>query len=330
MKKVALIINNDESDYNQIYQHVDVRFSFLKRAKNAKNVFIELFPKVLCRDYLSDCVSASILGEENISGIYGFELEESIDTSELLMSVSVVSKIHFLQGLSVIRNLEREFKDLKTPVTFYKTEFNNNYVIVADKAWLKSSITISVFTHIIRCINHVTPRFKKFENLFKYIHTNHSTNDSKYIDEMRSVDIRMLLSNIDEILGSHPAVGFDMKFLNTGSFFTTTSYSSVAESFHNYSGVASFAKGVKYIQSHEGGIFSFVGAEWVTNYCKLRGLVTNNELEYNGLKRGDVVIREQRQIVILKIGDNGLYYAEDSGIVTHSFFECFKYELIED
>ena len=326
MKKVKLEESDNISDYSQIYQEVNVKFSFLKRG-DGKNTFRELFPQVLCRDYLSDCVAASILGETIIYGIYGFELNEGIEISELLMSVDVKSKKHFERGLAVIRNLEKEFKNIKKGLKVYKTDIGNRYVIEADKVWLTNSLTISLFTFLIRCINHNTPYFRKFENLFKHIVENEEGNDTSYIKQISNINIRTLLSNIDEVVKDHPAIGYELGELNDGSVFNLKEESNwILECFHNNSGIVGLSNNIKKLSNNK--YESFIGRSWAVNYYKISEEEGGEVPSYMGYNAGDKIKSEDgSDIFILRIENNYLAYYFDKTRL-YSIYNN-EYEIID-
>jgi len=313
MKEVRLINNDDVNDYNQIYQEMNVKYSLLKRVEGESDVFRELFPKVICRDYMTDCVAAAMLDESIICGIYGFRLNEKIEMSELLMSVKVIDEKMFKQGIKIIRNLEREFRDLKTPLQVYPViGSNNNWVIVADKAWLKTPLLMSLFSFLIRCINYKHPNCVGYEKLFKHISNNNVGNDTNYIKSLKGINLRTLIRYIDEIVATDPALGFSLGMLEGSMFDVEGDDSPLAEVYHNNGGVIGFVNNVMSIMDGK-GYSSFIGRTWARAYCNIINDSVPLETVGEGFRIGDVVSIKGdydavKKVIVLNINQHYISY----------------------
>lgn len=292
MKKVTLDVLSTYNDYNQLYQSIDTKFSFCKRI--GEDHYEELFTPVLCRDYLSDAVVQSQVGRLPDCEIFGFRLDEEIDTSELILRVVCTNKKAFLKNVKFIKKLEKEYPNLKKPLQVYETSHEDSVVLVGDSLWVKNSLTISLITFLIRICNTSVDNPGTTINTFTkaFISQYSGYDDSEYAHTIiyQLGNFNFFVRNIDEILGDNPLTGIDDKrFLEDKYIFQTENSS---EAFHNNSGVLSFANYLENFRAMsvddwgEGEIKPY-GTKWVLNFLKLKKVKTILE-GVKGIAFGDV------------------------------------------
>ena len=331
MKLTKLYLNEDYTDYNEIYQNMAVKFSFLKKVSDG---YREIFPKVLCRDYLSDVVASSILGNGSVSGIYCFDSSEMIDTDRLRMSVSIINEQAFEKGIRIINNLEREFEGLQYKTMILKTNIDGNYVIIADKLWIKSPLTIAIFTHLIRCINHNTSKaFRKYENMFKDVASSFEGNDITYIRTITesNVDLRLLIKNIDKVLGSAPATGLlDESMITHETFDVDPDEDELLEYLHNNSGIIGLSNNIKYMREY-GTTHHFVGSLWAYNYLQLNEKVDIPcSSHHPAIKLGVTIEVAGKEFVVTGIDSCSLTFVRANGGIEQRNIEHLNYSLVSE
>lgn len=293
MKKVTLGVLSTYNDYNQLYQAIDTKFSFCKRIK--EDHYEELFTPVLCRDYLSDAVVQSQVGRLPDCEVFGFRLDEEIDTSELMLRVVCSDKKAFLKNVKFIKGLEKKYPKLKKPLQVYETSHADSLVLVGDPLWVKNSLTISLLTFLIRICNTKVINPGTTINTFtkEFIKQYSAYDDSHYASEVidQLDNFNFLIRHIDEILGDNPLTGVDdEEFLENRYIFETESSS---ESFHNNSGLLSFAKYVEHFKALADGENDYYGevkpygVKWVMNFLRLKK-VKKAPTEIDGIPFGGI------------------------------------------
>lgn len=227
LKTVILTEITNESPYTQSGQTSDIEFSILNRVN--KNSFRELHYQVKCREYLGDANVAAHLNKDTPI-IYGFRLVgERMPLDESLFSLSVKedSYNNLIANMHIINDLEKEMKILKKDQSklfdtglFNQLTGRKKLVLVGPSDWMKSPLTVSLYSFIIRILTYKQGH-DTIEDFLKK--SNITGSDSSYCTRLKNLNVRFLLKNIDEVLGENPVSGINDDFLyNSEEVFTTS------------------------------------------------------------------------------------------------------------
>lgn len=270
-----LVICNDYDDYSQIDQVSEMTFSFLTKEIDH---YSEMFTAVLCRDYLNDCVSASLRKDGVVPEVYGFELEERICTDKVLLSVVGISEDRVSKVIPVIRSIESLFKGSIIPLEIHATN-TDKFIVIGDKAWLKSQLIFSLLSFTLRVASHTSFNIEDTPNIhsfFKKAEEEVFGEDKNHLELLNKMDVVFFLENIDEIIGHAPMSGQrDEYYPESGEISETTIYN-----LHDNTGCITLANrfcGTYLSMSKDNMlelpstyIFESVGGYWLLNLFKLK------------------------------------------------------------
>ena len=183
------------NNLNEIYQSIDMKFSFVSEIEGDLRQCHEW---VKCRDFLHDAVRTTITGEA--SSIYGFkfDLENNtpIDIEKMAILVAYKdakfwtgTRTQLSRGLKLINQIEKNVGEELS--TINKVEGNaaggykHVWMFVGPRMWITCPQLVSLYTFLIRL---GAQKFKigatlpdTINNIEKYIKTAKSCNDVKYL-----------------------------------------------------------------------------------------------------------------------------------------------------
>lgn len=135
---------------SEIFQSIDVKFSFVK--KETENTFKQIHSVVKCRDFLGDCVWSKKTG--NAVSIYNFNYkykENPFDEKQLQLSMTFPDKKTlnvFTLNFHLLNDKEEKAKVKKSK--YFKTNCPLSIIIVSSKCWQSSIWKISLFTYYLK------------------------------------------------------------------------------------------------------------------------------------------------------------------------------------
>ncbi len=278
MKKLKLKLADNKNPYSQNQQQIDMKYSFISRLEGGG--FEEMFPPVLCRDYLSDCI-VGLHMDKSISKIYGFSLSSRIE-EDCMFSIRMPTNVNldlFLKRLDLLSNLEKEFKGYTEPLEIIATEHKNVFVIRCDKKWQQSPLVFSLLSFSLRMFCYESKgSFKKLSSFFKSLLSQEgliSSADRRYLETLLNVDLSFFMKNLELILGEDVLTGLNdkrikhvLKNLDTEE---SGAYSTVYF-IHNRSGLISMGKTIENLEKGD-SVQHGTGLSWAWNYFCLKNKI---------------------------------------------------------
>lgn len=155
MASIGNIELHSDKSLNEIYQQVAMRFAFcsVKREKGKLSVK-QLHPFVLCRDFLSDALWATV--SRKYVSIYRFEFdgaEKQIDLHEMHMLVRFTKAQAFHNALRILNYYEQRipsWKKTRMVILPKKHKDQSVALFIGSKRWLSSFPILSLFTLLVR------------------------------------------------------------------------------------------------------------------------------------------------------------------------------------
>lgn len=217
MKKVKLDTVKNSPSYTQNGQTSDIRFSMLNRTEDG---FKELHYRVMCREYLGDCV---VFAHRNmdVPTIYGFSLKgKRAALNETIFSLhfdaNTGSRQRVIDNLSMIHKVESSM-DLKKTV-LYDVEGvgileNSALVVVGSEVWMSSPFLLSMYTWMFRLLTYPTTCDNIDDHIVELARLNNSTDASTLknwvIVYKDKITFSQILKNYKKILGKNRLTGLD-------------------------------------------------------------------------------------------------------------------------
>lgn len=162
---------------NEIYQTIDLRFSFLIIDKDGN--YCEQNPPCKCRDYLHDIVNSNLTGKP--FAIYGmvYDVKEfPIDlnvTRYLLRFPSKEKQKYFCDNFNYLLEIEQK---AEIPFSILFEIDDNQIVLTGDKFWISNSLLISLYSYLCRCMCYkdmiLTGKDLEYEKYLRKDHNNYT------------------------------------------------------------------------------------------------------------------------------------------------------------
>lgn len=185
------IIRAPKQEYSEIYQSVDIKYSFVNKVED--NTYKELFAPVKCRDFLGDALYATEQKKEfRIFGFYFDGTQQTVDTEKTRLLISNISP-------EFRANLQKNWRILSEVEDYHNLEATriidcdqDTLLLEASSAWKRTMYLISLYTYLIRVICYEYKDIANWrEELYKWNH-----NESRY---MRDCTIPRFVRFVKEI-----------------------------------------------------------------------------------------------------------------------------------
>lgn len=257
------------SNLNEIYQSVNIKFSFAGINKSKK--IHQCHDWVKCRDYLHDIVRTSLTG--NKSQIYGMTFDKKknpeICLDKILMLVSqnkIKSAYSFRSKLNNALKLINHYENMKG-LELSKIEkvssdtvngFKHVWLLTGPKFWLSAPYLVSLYTFFIRLGDKTVKNRKNknineyFEHVLKIAEKNNfkgdePENDITYLKDMKKVLDKLIISS-------------DKLTLVKKNGFSKFYYAEMSISnFHNNCGILSLCKKTTCFQNLNKNVHKILG-----------------------------------------------------------------------
>lgn len=179
--------------YGEIYQDSDLKFAF---AVEDEKSIRQVHDFVKCRDFFNEAVVASQIGCPS-PVIYGFEYpaeEYPVDLNVTRMILKGSNFSTFIKNLQLLNDYESIHKDddevaLTSIQKIPNTEF---YYLTSHSRWVRSTVMISLFTHIVRCLYQYTHSASNFLEFMKLC-ADKSGNAAHYQGSINKIDMDKLI-----------------------------------------------------------------------------------------------------------------------------------------
>jgi len=256
--------------YSEIYQDSSLKFAFAIYDKNT-DTLQQVHDFVKCRDFLNDALLASKQGVVS-SKIYGFSYDgenSPISNKHPLMILKGDGFDYLINGLRLLNKVEEGIKSrmskvVDIPGTSYK-------LLKFSPVYLRSTVTISLYTHIIRALHQYDS--SGYEDLFSFLKEipkkygkGSVVEYQGYIDSF--LDLELLFVKIRSIF-------------KLNSEFPDASNSTDISQIHDGGGIVSFSKVVEY--GYEDG-YEDEDGEWIEPLYA--GYLQYHADAYNEIKHG--------------------------------------------
>jgi len=201
-KKKEIIWFGKNNNLNEIYQEIDMKFSFVNEIDGKLH---QCHQWVKCRDFLHDAVRTTITGKK--SSIYGFTFDIGenplVDLENMNILVAYkdakfwpLVRAQLSRGLRLINQIEANVGEELSVITKVQANkgsyYNHVWVIKGPKMWMSSPFLVSLYTFLIRlgaqkfkvgkCLEETIKNIDKYKVTAKECHDINYLNDTlKYI-----------------------------------------------------------------------------------------------------------------------------------------------------
>jgi hypothetical protein len=155
---VQLIKFKNPNHLAEIFQAVDVKFAFVKKAAVPEEVFEEVTMPGKCRDFLGDVLYSRV---KNVPvHIWGFQYEYSkapYDDDALQLSLKFPNEEALNNFKNHLEYLNAKEQKAGTSLTkILDTEEKNTLIVIADKVWQSSPWRLSLYTFYIKVASYAS------------------------------------------------------------------------------------------------------------------------------------------------------------------------------
>lgn len=156
MKKPVKLIKIKNSYTSEIFQSLDIKFSFAKKIDS--KTYEQVSNPIKCRDFLGDCLWSNKTG--NAVSIYGFKYNyksNPYDLDKLRLSLTfpnLESMEYFKENFKTLTYTEGMYGI--APSIWKETDCKQTLIIESSKVWQSVRWKLSLFTFFIKCISYKT------------------------------------------------------------------------------------------------------------------------------------------------------------------------------
>ena len=196
-------------NYCEIYQDSDLKFSF---AVEDEKSIRQTHSFIKCRDFLNEALVSSQIGCES-PAIYGFtyptkEYPVDLEATRLILTGADFSNLH--KNLQLLNGYEETIRQEELFEFTNLTEIpGTKYLYLRSSSrWVRSTVMISLFTHIIRCLYQYDIDADNFLDFMSKC-SEKSGNAAKYQAKINKIDLHKLISLADQVFpdGTLPIPG---------------------------------------------------------------------------------------------------------------------------
>lgn len=214
----------------EIYQDISLKFATCYYNGDKEEV-LQTGPWIKCRDYLNEYVVAGKLGTKSPK-IWGYAYDAgaypvNFDETHILVKGPRIT--HLLNQISLLNDVERERGWQETVIK--EIDGTPFYLVVSSGHWLHSTVSISMFTHILRMLYGYN--MEEDDTLWTFCDRN-KTGIGNAATYQRHIDDYI---GFEKYLDALPKVFND----DTLPYEGMAEYV-VTDDIHNYGGIVSFAK----------------------------------------------------------------------------------------
>jgi len=207
----------------EIYQSMRTTQALLRKITDCE--YERITPFVLCRDFLVDAYTFSKAKKD--FQIYGFSFKgatEQPDTTGIYLLLKfdqAATRAAFNQHLPILQELEQN-NHIPLTETHIISETEN--LVVGDKTWLKSCLTLSLYTFLLRAMCYEFAGYgpqQSWDQVFAKL----KTSDARYVASVHPSIWQKLMTDIsflytDHFCGFDPAVDSVSTIHHNSGFFS--------------------------------------------------------------------------------------------------------------
>ena len=230
--------------YCEIYQDSDLKFAF---AVEDDESVTQVHDFIKCRDFFNEALVGSQLKCESPS-IYGFKYPSEktpadTETTRLILKGADFTK--FLKNLDILMMYEKGLSD--TPTRVEKIPETDFYYLTGPSRWMLSTVMISFYTHILRCLYQFDNTDEK--DLIGFLSSvadrkaNSTSNAVVYQNSINKINFDLLIAKAHEVF---PAGTLPFKGMSC-----ITSVGVI----HNNSGIVSWSNAIASKKEHMSGMY---------------------------------------------------------------------------
>lgn len=179
--------------YAEIYQDSDLKFAFA--VEDDKSIR-QVHDFIKCRDFFNEALVASQIGCAS-PPIYGFEYPAEKYPVDLEVTRMILKGDNFtllLKNLKLLNDYEATIRE-EEPIEFtniQKLPGSDHYYLTSSSRWVRSTVMISLYTHIIRCLYQYEHAAENFLDFMEKC-ANQEGNAAKYQKSINKIDMDMLI-----------------------------------------------------------------------------------------------------------------------------------------
>lgn len=172
------------SRYSEIYQDSDIKFAF---AVETEDTIIQVHDFVKCRDFLNEAVVSTQIGCD-CPTIYSFKYPTEkypvdLETTRLILSGSSFNL--FSKNIHLLQDVDHTLKIEEIPDT-------ELLYVTAGSMWTLSTVMISLYTHILRCLYQYEIEADDLWNFLEQV-AKLNGNAAKYQQKINQIDLKKLV-----------------------------------------------------------------------------------------------------------------------------------------
>lgn len=192
-------IASPTASFVEVYQDSDLKFACCQISKEDKTIR-QLHDFVKCRDFLNDALIATKQGKKS-KVIYGFSFDGNKNPMNLKRFEMLLRGEDFdilQENLEILNNFETSIGARKTTLKRIKGS-DTIKLVLASPLWLRSTVMISLYTHILRCLSqYQNPNDHDLIEFLK-ICGNKEGNAGSYQRTINKIDFEKLLRNARKV-----------------------------------------------------------------------------------------------------------------------------------
>lgn len=189
--------------YTEIYQDSDLKFALVFETEDS---LIQTTKTVMCRDFFNDALVCSFLNQKAVP-IYGFkyptkEYPIQLDKTRIYLTGKDFSSLK--ENLKLLNAFEKEAKYRRTSIHDMTgndelSEGLEHIYLTASEVWLRSTVTISLYTHLIRCLYQY--EFEDVKDLFEFLERveEKSGNAASYQRLISKINLKRFMKGLRKI-----------------------------------------------------------------------------------------------------------------------------------
>ena len=230
--------------YGEIYQDSDLKFAFA--VEDDKSIR-QVHDFIKCRDFFNEALVASQVGCVSPT-IYGFKYPSDKYPVDLKVTRMILNGGDFtllLKNLKLLNDYEATIRE-EEPFEFtdlFEIPGTEHLYLCSSSRWVRSTVMISLYTHIIRCLYQYEHAAENFLDFMEKC-ANHTGNAAKYQKSINKIDMDMLIKYAKVVFpdGTLPHPGM-------------SSIESVGN-IHNYGGIVSWSESISSGRSNLQGMYA--------------------------------------------------------------------------
>lgn len=230
----------ESGSYCEIYQDSDLKFALT--AEQEDGTIEQVHDFIKCRDFLCDAIVATQLNIKSPQ-IWGYSYpgdKKPAITHHTVLILSGSNFSHLEDHLKFLNEFEKE-NNLELSV-LTDVEGSKYKIIYGDKFWMNSTVTISMYTHILRCLYQYSPLAEDFFSFLEKVESL-GGNAANYQRKINSFGTKNIMKSLFHCFSVPTLPKKGMKEIDSISII------------HNNGGIVTWSKSLTNKYNNSGGLY---------------------------------------------------------------------------